>query len=174
MINGLFLKNGPDSQQLIRVTATTRPGPAAMLETFERNAGHWRTVFPPLAAVIGAGGFTPHKVEGDRCSPQGLFRLGPCFGKYPRPRTRMPYRQTTVHDVWVDDPASAWYNTWQVVPARGRWRSAEALRRSDHLYDDAVVIHYNTVERIPGRGSAIFLHVRAMSSSYRGKISLTN
>jgi L,D-peptidoglycan transpeptidase YkuD (ErfK/YbiS/YcfS/YnhG family) len=69
----------------------------------------------------------------------------------------MPWTRVDRRDVWVDDPASSLYNTWQRTPADGRWDSAESLYQPvDYAY--AQVIDYNTA-RVPGRGSAIFLHV---------------
>jgi L,D-peptidoglycan transpeptidase YkuD (ErfK/YbiS/YcfS/YnhG family) len=37
--------------------------------------------------------------------------------------------------------------------------SFEFLRRADHLYKWGIVIEYNTQPVIPGKGSAIFLHI---------------
>ena len=37
--------------------------------------------------------------------------------------------------------------------------SAEALWRTDRLYDIVVVLSHNTLPRVRGAGSAIFLHV---------------
>ena len=36
---------------------------------------------------------------------------------------------------------------------------AEHLYRDDHIYDIICVLNYNTSPIIPGRGSAIFLHI---------------
>ncbi len=60
-------------------------------------------------------------------------------------------------DVWVDDSASALYNTHQRKPVNGRWTSAENLLNRP-AYNYAQVIGYNEA-RAPGKGSAIFLHV---------------
>ena len=59
--------------------------------------------------------------------------------------------------MWVDDSASALYNTHQRKPANGRWTSAENLLNTP-AYNYAQVIGYNEA-RTPGKGSAIFLHV---------------
>ncbi|MFN9704555.1 MAG: L,D-transpeptidase, partial [Planctomycetota bacterium] len=70
--------------------------------------------------------------------------------------TGLDYVAATADDHWVDDPRAAQYNQW-VVGATGV--SAERLRRDDGQYDVAVVLEYNTDPVVPGRGSAIFLHV---------------
>ncbi len=150
----------PGTGQVILVTNAPEDSPlsAARLYSFAYRHQRWRPVFPPFPAVIGSHGFNAAKREGDGCSPLGCFPLQGAFGRYANPGTRLPYRWTTGNDWWVDDSASPWYNTWQTGPARGRWSSAEPLRGDDHSYDYAVIIGFNTRDRIPGNGSAIFLH----------------
>jgi L,D-peptidoglycan transpeptidase YkuD (ErfK/YbiS/YcfS/YnhG family) len=96
------------------------------------------------------------KREGDRRTPSGVFALGAAFGAGPDPGVRVGWLHADGADVWVDDPASPLYNTRQRLPSRGRWRSAERL--AVPAYRFAQVIGYNS-RRVPGRGSAIFLHV---------------
>ena len=79
------------------------------------------------------------------------------FGTGTDPGVHFTYRQATAGDVWVDDSASALYNTWQHDPPDGRWTSAEPLDQP-RAYHHAAVIGYNT-DRVPGKGSAIFMHV---------------
>jgi L,D-peptidoglycan transpeptidase YkuD (ErfK/YbiS/YcfS/YnhG family) len=146
------------SRQAVLVSTSGYSQSAAGLEAFEKTRGKWGRVLPPLRVAIGRNGFAGCKVEGDGKTPVGVFSLGTVFGRGGNPGTRLPYRQTTANDFWVDDPESAFYNTWQVGPSRGRWNSAESLYSEEH-YIYAVVINYNTRERIPGMGSAIFLHV---------------
>lgn len=154
------LKCVAGSHQVIMVTNEKPEHVKASLETFQKVDGIWQRAFPPMPALIGKNGFTHSKVEGDGKSPIGTYTLGICFGKFQNPGTLLPYRQTTQNDYWVDDIDSAYYNSWQVGPPFGRWKSAEVLSPTDGTYYDyAVVINYNTVDRIPGRGSAIFLHV---------------
>jgi L,D-peptidoglycan transpeptidase YkuD (ErfK/YbiS/YcfS/YnhG family) len=49
------------------------------------------------------------------------------------------------------------YNTWQQGPVNGRWTSAEQMYIPEYNY--GFVINYNTAERVPAKGSAIFFHV---------------
>jgi L,D-peptidoglycan transpeptidase YkuD (ErfK/YbiS/YcfS/YnhG family) len=74
----------------------------------------------------------------------------------PRPRTRLPVRAIRDHDGWCDDPADGNYNRLIRLPSR---RSAEGLKRADALYDVVLVLGYNDVPRVRGRGSAIFVHL---------------
>ena len=59
-------------------------------------------------------------------------------------------------DGWVDDPADSNYNRPVKLPYPA---SHEEMWLKDGLYDLVVVIGYNTDPVVPGRGSAIFLHV---------------
>jgi L,D-peptidoglycan transpeptidase YkuD (ErfK/YbiS/YcfS/YnhG family) len=60
--------------------------------------------------------------------------------------------------VWVDDPSSALYNTWQKTSANnGQWNSAERMDIPEYNY--GFIINYNTEKRVPAAGSAIFFHV---------------
>ena len=73
-----------------------------------------------------------------------------------RPRTLLPVRAIRDHDGWCDDPADSNYNRLIRLPSR---RSAEGLKRADPLYDLVLVLGYNDVPRVRGRGSAIFVHL---------------
>jgi Uncharacterized protein conserved in bacteria len=80
----------------------------------------------------------------------------------------MPFIKTTSTDFWVDDVNSNFYNSWQIGSTNNQWNSAEKLLRTkDILYDYAMVINYNINPIIPGKGSAIFMHI------WRGKYTGT-
>lgn len=153
------LHNLGDAQQVISVTSSSWSSASATLEAFERDGpqGAWRRVAGPVAAYVGRNGFASDKREGDGKTPVGVYGLSTAFGTAPDPGVHLPYRRTTQADVWVDDPASALYNTWQQNPPNGRWASAEPLYQPGP-YHEAAVVDYNAA-RTPGRGSAIFLHV---------------
>jgi L,D-peptidoglycan transpeptidase YkuD (ErfK/YbiS/YcfS/YnhG family) len=106
---------------------------------------------------VGLHGVSAAKREGDLRAPAGVFSLLGGFGVRANPGLAQGWFTVDSHDVWVDDPQSALYNTHQRTPAAGRWTSAEPLDQSP-VYDYAQVIGYN-LARTPGRGSAIFLHV---------------
>ncbi len=65
-------------------------------------------------------------------------------------------------DWWDEDPSSPGYNTFQHVacgaqpPFAG---ASEALWRSTQAYAHLVFVEYNSAPAVPGRGSAIFIHV---------------
>lgn len=113
-----------------------------------------------MAAVIGKNGATTSKHEGDMATPVGQFTLRKVYYRADRthlPHTLLPVEALTPHDGWCDDPASPSYNQHIIRPCPARH---EALWREDHLYDLIVVIGYNDSPALPGRGSAIFMHLK--------------
>jgi L,D-peptidoglycan transpeptidase YkuD (ErfK/YbiS/YcfS/YnhG family) len=133
-------------------------GPEAGLAAWERRKGCWQKAFA-APAVVGRGGFvTPaDKREGDGATPTGVYPLGPVFGYAAEARTAMPYRPITADDCWVDDSDSPHYNTWvHGEPAAASW---EEMLRPDGLYRHGIVVNYNTSPVVPGKGSAIFVHI---------------
>ena len=141
--------------QVVQVVAT---GSSARVRACERRDGRWVSVLGTMRGHVGRRGVAPPgaKREGDLRTPGGTFGLSRGFGQRPDPGVRFPWQVVGPRDVWVDDPASALYNTQQRLPADGRWDSAEPLDVPSYAY--AQVVDHNT-DRVPGRGSAIFLHV---------------
>ena len=112
-----------------------------------------------FSCAIGHKGMTTNKREGDLCTPVGEF----CFEKiYYRSdkiglmNFLLPSSSILENDGWCDDPTSEFYNHHIKFPFN---KSAERLYRNDDLYDLICVLNYNTNPIIPGKGSAIFLHV---------------
>jgi L,D-peptidoglycan transpeptidase YkuD (ErfK/YbiS/YcfS/YnhG family) len=153
-----------DCDQLILVTADGYHTSKARIQTFERNEqGLFRPVID-VSGRIGKNGLTTEKSEGDGQTPVGLFTLGTAFGRYKNPGLQMPYRRITSDDVWVDDPASALYNSWQSkAQAKGQWTSAEKMNVSAYNY--GFVINYNVADPVPNAGSAIFFHISSSATS---------
>jgi L,D-peptidoglycan transpeptidase YkuD (ErfK/YbiS/YcfS/YnhG family) len=85
--------------------------------------------------------------------------------------TKMPYRQATDDDFWVDDVGSADYNRW--VRGRPQAASMEKMKREDGLYRHGIVIEYNMDPIVRGKGSAIFLHQwQGIAKSTRGCVAM--
>jgi len=72
------------------------------------------------------------------------------------PATGLPAVELIPQAGWCDDPADPFYNRPILLPYAA---SHEKLWREDHLYDLIVELGYNDDPVIPGKGSAIFLHV---------------
>jgi len=146
--------------QAVVVRAASESDSHAVLARYEMTGGVWHRVGAPIPAVLGVSGITLDKREGDGKSPAGIFRFGRAFGSAPAPADlHMPYTRTTRYDYWVDDPQSTDYNRWTTTfgDPHQLWRSFEKLDIPAYRY--AAVIDYNTRPIVPGRGSAIFLHV---------------
>jgi L,D-peptidoglycan transpeptidase YkuD (ErfK/YbiS/YcfS/YnhG family) len=73
-----------------------------------------------------------------------------------RPQSGLPVELLVAEAGWCDDPADVFYNRRVILPYPA---GHEKLWREDHLYDLIVALGYNDDPVLPGRGSAIFLHV---------------
>lgn len=148
-----------NSQQVLLVVAKSMDTIKAEARAYEKVNGAWQPAFEPMEAVLGSKGLAYDKKEGDKKSPIGAFALERCFGRVENPGTKLSYTRFYENDFWVDDVNSGLYNTFQKGPADGRWNSGEDLFAVGDRYKYFTVIEYNTVNPIPGAGSAIFLHI---------------
>lgn len=109
--------------------------------------------------AIGRGGVKLDKREGDGATPIGTWSLREVIyraDRLVRPGTVLPTRKMKPNDGWCDAPADPLYNMPVTHPYPS---SAEWLWRADNIYDLIVVVGYNDAPVVPGKGSAIFLHV---------------
>jgi L,D-peptidoglycan transpeptidase YkuD (ErfK/YbiS/YcfS/YnhG family) len=155
------------NEQVIIVTTDQAKARSGKLAFYQKENGKWKKVFSNIDVIVGKNGITEKKKEGDGKTPVGIYPLGTAFGNAKKPSgIKIPYRQTTKYDYWIDDPSSKDYNQW--IHYRGnpstRWKSFERLNHP--LYKYAVVIRYNENPIIRGKGSAIFLHIWSRSSGY--------
>ena len=129
---------------------------------FEKGDGLWDCILDTYGCV-GKNGVSDKSVEGDLCTPRGVFSLGFAFGTQPMDDLSIEYRQISENCYWVDDPDSRMYNQW-IETTDISWKSAEHLIDYPQAYKYSVVIDYNMYPVVPGKGSAIFLH--CMTGSY--------
>ena len=73
-----------------------------------------------------------------------------------KPRSVVPLEPLSPRDGWCDDPSSPYYNAAITLPSSAHH---EELWRRDAVYDVIGVLGWNDDPVVPGRGSAIFLHV---------------
>lgn len=109
--------------------------------------------------AFGRGGVSFHKQEGDGATPGGTFSLRQVFYRPDRvasPITGLPITALTPNMGWCDDPQDPLYNQLISLPYPGRH---EELWREDHVYDLIIVVGYNDDPVVPGKGSAIFIHL---------------
>ena len=131
----------------------------------------WNTT--QARCVIGRGGVTSNKKEGDSATPAGRFPLRRVMYRPDRrkpPFTGLPISPLGADDGWCDEPGNATYNQLIKLPFSA---SHEALWRADNVYDVIVELGYNDDPNIPGLGSAIFMHVaRPKYDSTEGCVAL--
>lgn len=125
------------------------------------SAGGWLVLAGRrLRCALGRGGVVADKCEGDGGTPQGRLPLRRVFYRADRlraaPSTVLPLRALAPDDGWCDAPGDPAYNRLVSHPYPA---SAERMWREDALYDVVVELGWNDDPVIPGRGSAIFLHV---------------
>ncbi|WP_417814987.1 L,D-transpeptidase family protein [Thalassospira alkalitolerans] len=99
------------------------------------------------------------KIEGDGKTPAGVWRLRYVMYRADRrasPHTDLPVTTISFSDGWCDDPAHADYNRPVRLPFSA---SHEKLCRKDGIYDLIVVLGHNDDPPIPGKGSAVFMHI---------------
>jgi len=157
------------AEQVITVTNDYSSSLQVTVQAFEKQNGVWRKILE-CPGVIGFEGFSYNKTEQNNTSPIGIYTLVTAFGQVGNPGTGLSFRDITPNDYWVDDPNSAYYNSWQTGDSAGRWNSAEALYQIS-LYKYGFVINYNTENVVKGKGSAIFFHI--WSSPYKGTAGCT-
>jgi L,D-peptidoglycan transpeptidase YkuD (ErfK/YbiS/YcfS/YnhG family) len=130
------------------------------------GAGLKRAATGPAVIAVKGG-------EGDGITPRGSFPVREIFYRADRiapPRTQLPVRRIEKDDGWCDAPDDPNYNRLVKLPYPA---SAENMWRDDALYDLLAVLGYNDDPVVPGKGSAIFLHLaRSDYSATHGCVAL--
>jgi L,D-peptidoglycan transpeptidase YkuD (ErfK/YbiS/YcfS/YnhG family) len=112
-----------------------------------------------LRCALGRSGIRSDKREGDGATPAGeyaLLRVLYRADRTSRPITVLPAGPIDPADGWCDAAGDPQYNRQVTLPYPA---SAESLWRPDGLYDLVVVTSHNADPVVPGKGSAIFVHV---------------
>jgi len=160
--------------QLIVVLSENWDSQTGYLQRYQRKNGIWQKEGLPWDVSLGLKGMSwgqgihavkadgPQKREGDNRAPAGVFKVGQGYGyDVSAPAgSAWPYTQVTEQWRCVDDPKSAFYN--QIFPLDSRksdWKSAELMKRQDHLYKWVINIEQNFPSVLKGCGSCIFLHI---------------
>ncbi len=107
---------------------------------------------------VGKNGIRRYKMEGDLCTPTGVFELGPIYfrkDRIPKLNTKMKKFSIEKNMYWEDDPKKKNYNKLSF----NKKKMSESLYRKDNIYDIVLVINYNNNPIIPKRGSALFMHI---------------
>ena len=111
-----------------------------------------------LRCCIGKKGLNSNKIEGDFSTPKGLFNLRKLYFRKDRigsPRCKISKKAIKRDMAWCDDPRLKKYNE-EIKTCNKNLK--ESLYRKDHKYDYIISISHNE-RKIPGRGSAVFIHL---------------
>ena len=121
---------------------------------------------------IGKNGVKKNKVEGDKCTPKGIFKLGTLYYRKDRvnkPNTNLKIKNIKKNMGWCNDSKNKLYN--QEIKVNKNIKH-EKLFRKDYKYDYLLVIKYNTKKIKPNKGSAIFIHLTKNFKTTAGCIAL--
>ena len=122
---------------------------------------------------IGKNGITSRKIEGDKKTPKGVFKIHNLYFREDRlkkPKTSLKYVVIKKNMGWCDDvrfPKK--YNKLIKISKKIRH---EKLKRKDHKYDLLIPIKYNFDRPISGLGSCIFIHLTENYKFTEGCIAL--
>tara|TARA_B100000035_G_scaffold309100_1_gene314812 strand:- start:1616 stop:2110 length:495 start_codon:yes stop_codon:yes gene_type:complete len=122
---------------------------------------------------VGKNGIKKNKIEGDKKTPKGIFEIGNVYFRKDRckkPTTKLRCIPIKKSMGWCDDKNDKEsYNKLIRISKKIKY---EKLYRKDHKYDFLIPISYNLKKRIPGKGSAIFLHLTKDYKATAGCIAL--
>ena len=122
---------------------------------------------------IGKNGLAKKKIEGDKKTPIGTFKISNLY--YRKDRIKKP--QTQLHCIpikkdmgWCDDLSNK--KNYNKLIKINKNIKHEKLYRKDKKYDFLIPIKYNFNNTILGKGSCIFIHLTKNYSPTAGCIAL--
>jgi L,D-peptidoglycan transpeptidase YkuD (ErfK/YbiS/YcfS/YnhG family) len=134
-------------------------GSSAKMDVWQRTAAGWQPIGAGIPTHIGSAGMTPQAKDDYPATPMGIFTLDSAFGTAPSPGGGLPYLQVGPDDWWDGDDHSPTFNTHQHCRKdRCRFDTSASENLDISAYVHSVVMGVNTRERIPGNGSAFFMH----------------
>ena len=149
--------------ELLTVIAPSARSTTAVFQMYRWAGTCFESVAGPFAAFVGINGVSARHREGDLTTPIGLFGIETTmYGVEVNPGLTYRYHQFRCGDWWDEDPQTVLYNHFVHVtcgtapPFAG---NSESLWTKVPAYDYLAVIDFDTSPVVPGRGSAIFLHV---------------
>ena len=111
-----------------------------------------------LRCCVGKKGLNSNKREGDYSTPKGLFNLRKLYFRKDRiniPICKINKKIIKKDMAWCDDSNHKRYNEEIKIQNKNL---KEKLYRKDHKYDYIISISHNE-KKIPGDGSAVFIHL---------------
>ena len=122
---------------------------------------------------IGKNGLGKKKVEGDKKTPRGTFKIEHLY--YRKDRVKLPETNLKTIEIrpnmgWSDD--INFPNKYNKLIRVNKNIHHERLFRKDYKYNLLVPIKYNFYKSVPGNGSCIFIHLTDNYSPTAGCIAL--
>ena len=123
---------------------------------------------------IGKNGLSKKKIEGDKKTPKGVFELEKLYYRDDRlikPLTKLKCIKINKNMGWCNDKKNR-VNYNKLINTKKKIKH-EKLYRKDFKYNMIIPIKYNWNNRIPGKGSCIFLHLTKTYQPTAGCIALS-
>jgi L,D-peptidoglycan transpeptidase YkuD (ErfK/YbiS/YcfS/YnhG family) len=122
---------------------------------------------------IGKKGSTKNKIEGDKKTPKGIFKIENLYFRKDRkkcPETLLKCIEIKKDMGWCND--LRFPNKYNKIFKIEKKINHEKLKRKDFKYDLLIPIKYNFKKPIIGRGSCIFIHLTKNYKPTAGCIAL--
>ena len=126
-----------------------------------------------LKCSIGKGGIKKNKIEGDKSTPKGIYKLGKLYWRADRvekPITKLLTKKINKKMGWCNDSRSKFYNKEILIKKNIKH---EKLMRKDFKYNYFILIKYNYTKVKKNVGSAIFIHLTKNYKPTSGCIALS-
>ena len=123
---------------------------------------------------IGKRGITKRKLEGDKKTPSGNFKIGHLYFRKDRvekPSTKLKCQVINKNMKWCNDSRDP--KRYNKLINENYNLSHEKLYRKDYKYDLLIPIKYNYSNPIPQKGSCIFIHLTKNYKPTAGCIALS-
>lgn len=172
LLNGVRTTVGARQRTVVVVNQTSRTyADTRFYVRINGRACSFERMFRGTQSRLGYGGTVAgtERRQGTGTTPLGTYTITSAFGLSADPGSWVPYHRVRSGDYWVEDNASAYYNTRRNKSSGGfRWwlpasdpNSSERLADYPGQYDYALVINYNRPPNaVRYRGAGIFLHVK--------------
>ena len=108
---------------------------------------------------VGKNGLKKQKIEGDKTTPKGIFKLETVYyrkDRVKRPITKIKKKIINKKRGWCNDPKHKFYNKEVLINKKVKH---EKLFRKDYKYNYFIDLDYNKKKTIKNKGSAIFIHL---------------
>ena len=122
--------------------------------------------------AIGKNGLSNKKIEGDFCTPKGIFKLEKLYYRKDRvnfEKCGLKSEKINNRMVWCNDSTSIFYNRLTQISKKITY---EKMFRNDYKYNLVITLDYNRQKIQKNKGSAIFIHLTKNYKETAGCIAI--